>query len=128
MSVPEAKRYGTVECASVAGALESGGNAAALHIRDGRIYNGDKPVTEAFAAIDSFAYSESRGEVAFSAKREGGFDIGLAASDGSKTNWVPADPADEVSSSSVCLYATAAGENQRSSGPLEVNCWSAARL
>ena len=97
MSMPEAKKLGAVECAGAVGALESGGNAAALHIENNRIYNGEKPITEAFAAIDSFALSESRGEVAFSARRASGFDIGLAASDGSKTNWVPADPADEVS-------------------------------
>ena len=59
-------------------------------VRDG------KPLTGPFAAIDSFDYSESRDEVVFSARREAGFDIGLVAGDGSKTNWAPADPADEV--------------------------------
>jgi len=53
-------------------------------------------LTEPFAAIDSFDYSESRGEVAFSAKRAGGFDIGLVSSEGRPISWIPADPADEV--------------------------------
>jgi hypothetical protein len=71
-----------------------------IHILDGgsgrRIANGDKPLTEEFAAIDSFDVSESRGEVVFSAKRTGGFDIGLVAVEGSDISWVPADPADEL--------------------------------
>jgi len=61
-----------------------------------RLMNGAAPVTDQFAAIDSFDYSEARQEVIFSAKRDTNFDIGVAASDGSKVNWVPADPADEV--------------------------------
>lgn len=63
---------------------------------NGRLYRGDKPTTDAFAAIDSFDYSESRDEVIFSAKKEASFDIGLAAGDGSVTNWLPADAADEL--------------------------------
>lgn len=61
-----------------------------------KLANGDKVLTEPFAAIDSFDYSESRGEVAFSARRNGGFDIGLVSSEGSPISWIPADPADEV--------------------------------
>jgi hypothetical protein len=61
-----------------------------------KLANGDKLLTQPFAAIDSFDYSESRGEVAFSARRDQGFDIGLVSSDGSPISWVPADPADEV--------------------------------
>jgi hypothetical protein len=63
---------------------------------NGRLYRGDKPITDAFAAIDSFDYSESRDEVIFSAKKAASFDIGLAAGDGSLTNWLPADAADEL--------------------------------
>lgn len=78
--------------------------APARHMVDGpisllnnRLWRGDQPVTEAFTAIDSFDYSESRDEVVFSAKTGGGsFDIGLAAGDGSRTNWLPADAADEL--------------------------------
>lgn len=58
---------------------------------------GDQALTEPFAAIDSFAVSESRGEVVFSAKRKDNFDIGLVSTDGSPISWVPADPSDEVS-------------------------------
>lgn len=67
-----------------------------IHLSGGRLMNGQKPLTEAFLAIDSFDYSESRGEVVFSAKRDAGFDVGLVSSDGSAVNWVPADPADEL--------------------------------
>lgn len=63
---------------------------------DGQLVDGPVKVTEKFADIQSFDVSEVRGEVIFSAKRESGYDIGLAATDGSKTNWLPADPADET--------------------------------
>jgi hypothetical protein len=67
-----------------------------IRLENGRLWRDGKPVTDAFAAIDSFDYSESRDEVIFSAKKDAGFDIGLAAGDGSKTNWLPADAADEL--------------------------------
>ena len=60
------------------------------------IANGLKLLTQPFEAIDSFDLSESRGEVVFSAKRDGDFDIGLVAIEGSDISWVPDDPADEV--------------------------------
>lgn len=60
------------------------------------IANGLKLLTPPFEAIDSFDLSESRGEVVFSAKRDGDFDIGLVAIEGSDISWVPDDPADEV--------------------------------
>ena len=60
------------------------------------IANGGKALTEEFGAIESFDVSEARGEVVFSARRTGGFDIGLVAVEGSDISWVPADPADEV--------------------------------
>lgn len=66
-----------------------------IRVEGNRLYRGEKAITEAFAAIDSFDYSTSRDEVIFSAKKEGGYDIGLAAGDGTQTNWIPADPADE---------------------------------
>jgi hypothetical protein len=65
-------------------------------VDENRLVRDGKPLTEAFSAIDSYDYSESRDEVVFSARRDAGFDIGLVAGDGSKTNWVPADPADEI--------------------------------
>lgn len=69
---------------------------ASIRIDGNRIVRGDTPLTPAFAAIDSFDVSESRGEVAFSAKRTNDFDIGLVSTDGSPISWVPNDPADEV--------------------------------
>jgi hypothetical protein len=67
-----------------------------IRVERNRLMNGDKPITDVFVAIDSFDVSESREEVVFSAKREQSFDIGLVATDGSATNWIPAEPADEV--------------------------------
>jgi len=67
-----------------------------IYLSGGRLMNGEKALTDALLAIDSFDYSEVRGEVVFSAKREGGYDIGLISSDGSPINWAPADPADEL--------------------------------
>ena len=61
-----------------------------------RLTNGVKILTESFAAVNSLSYSESRGEVVFSARRDSDFDIGLVSSDGSSINWLPDDPADEV--------------------------------
>jgi len=70
--------------------------AEPVTVEGNRLVRDGKPLTEAFAAIESFDYEDTWDEVIFSAKRDAGFDIGLAAGDGSKTNWAPADPADEV--------------------------------
>jgi hypothetical protein len=67
-----------------------------VYVSGGRLMNGDKALTTAFMGVDSFDYSEARGEVVFSAKREAGYDIGLVSSDGSPISWAPADPADEL--------------------------------
>jgi hypothetical protein len=67
-----------------------------LTVVNGQLMNGSKPVTDRFQAIQSFDVSEARGEVIFSAKKNDNFDIGIASTDGTKTNWLPADPADEV--------------------------------
>lgn len=61
-----------------------------------RIANGLKLITGAFPAIESLDHSPERGEVAFSAERDGDFDVALVADDGSAMNWMPDDPADEV--------------------------------
>jgi hypothetical protein len=66
-----------------------------IRLEGNRLYNGGKALTPAYAAVDSFDYSEERGEVVFSAKRDDDFDIGLV-SDGTRIHWVPEDPADEV--------------------------------
>jgi hypothetical protein len=76
-----------------------GGPTAIRVVRAGggeKIVNGDKDVTPIYPAIDSFDYSDERHEVIFSAKREKGYDIGLAADDGSEIHWLPDDPADEL--------------------------------
>ena len=65
-------------------------------VENNRLVRDGKRLTEQFAAIESFDYEDTWDEVIFSARRDAGFDIGLAAGDGSKTNWAPADPADEV--------------------------------
>jgi hypothetical protein len=58
--------------------------------------NGLRLLAGPFLEIDSHAFSDSRGEVVFSAKRDDNFDIGLVSSEGSAVNWLPVDPADEV--------------------------------
>ncbi|MEO8381768.1 MAG: hypothetical protein ABI779_19050 [Acidobacteriota bacterium] len=67
-----------------------------VQVAGNQLRNGDRVLSEVFSAIDSFDVSESRGEVVFSAKREASFDIGLVATDGGATHWIPAEPSDEV--------------------------------
>ena len=90
-SLPQATRIPTVTLGYSQGPVDT-----PVRVEGNRLMRGDKPLTEAFAAIDSYDYSASRDEVIFSAKRGASFDIGLAAGDGSVTNWVPADPSDEL--------------------------------
>ena len=92
-AVPKAASVGDY-CAHVSCAAAP---QSAIRIADNRIFNGDKPLTPAFAAIDSFDVSLDRKEVVFSARRKDNFDIGLVSIDGSDIHWVPEDPADEVS-------------------------------
>ena len=80
-------------CASVPCAAKP---QTAIHVDRNRILNGDKALTPAFAAIDSFDVSLDRKEVVFSARRKDNFDIGLVSIDGSEIHWVPEDPADET--------------------------------
>jgi hypothetical protein len=97
--VPEATRI------AVIGLDESGKvtsealpkSEGSIRVEGGKIMNGDKALTEAFSAIDSFDFSASRGEVVFSARRTDNFDVGLVSSDGSPIVWIPSpDPADET--------------------------------
>ena len=67
-----------------------------FRVENNRLMRGDKPLTEAFQAIESFDVSEKRGEIAFSAKRTDNFDIGLVSTDGSPISWVPSEPVDEI--------------------------------
>jgi hypothetical protein len=69
---------------------------ASVRIAGNRIFNGSKPLTPEFAAIDSYDVSIDRKEIVFSAKRKDNFDIGLVSLDGSDIHWIPEDPADEV--------------------------------
>ncbi|MEO8034628.1 MAG: hypothetical protein ABI837_09355 [Acidobacteriota bacterium] len=65
-------------------------------LRGDRLFRGERELTPAFPAIDSFDVSEQRGEVVFSAKRTDNFDVGLVSTDGSPIHWVPEDRADET--------------------------------
>jgi hypothetical protein len=67
-----------------------------VHVEHNRLMNGRKALTPPFEAIDSFDVSGERGEVVFSAKRRGNFDVGLVALEGSAISWIPPDPADET--------------------------------
>jgi len=106
LSVPAATRIRSVNLAAdgtvspssqpAQRSLPQGGIRIVTNAIGPMIANPDKPLTEPFMAIDSFDLSESRGEVAFSAKRDDDFDIGLVAIEGSDISWVPDDPADEV--------------------------------
>lgn len=98
MSVPEAARIRAVQLdaeGKVTTALRPL-RASDVRVEGNALVRGDKKLTDAFAAIESFDVSESRGEVAFSAKRAGNFDIGLVSTDGSPVNWVPVESVDEV--------------------------------
>ncbi|MBV8545352.1 MAG: hypothetical protein JO088_11470 [Acidobacteria bacterium] len=68
-----------------------------IRVSGNRLFNGSKPLTPAFAAIDSYDVSLDRKEIVFSAKRTNNFDVGLVSIDGSDIHWIPEDPADEVS-------------------------------
>lgn len=101
-SVPEAPRIGSVSF-DAGGKVRTSPEVQPPMLADGpirfvgtKIFNREKELTEAFSAVDSLDFSESRGEVVFSAKAQRGFDIGLVSSDGSPIHWVPQDPADEV--------------------------------
>ena len=101
MSVPDAARIGSVTLGQDGRVVTSRERTppklsdGPIRILGSALLNGDKVLAENLGAIDSLDFSESRGEVAFSAKREGGFDIALISSDGSPVHWMPHDPADE---------------------------------
>ncbi|HEX7155468.1 MAG TPA: hypothetical protein VF618_28640 [Thermoanaerobaculia bacterium] len=90
MTVPETARIRAVELADDGSVKTSPVPAAESVVKQ-------LPVTlQEPLPIESFDVSETRREVAFSARRETGYDIGLVHLDGSPIVWVPADPADEV--------------------------------
>src|ERR1043165_9768207 len=67
-----------------------------VRVDDGQLFRGKTALTPRFAAIDSFDVSQSRREVAFSAKRTTNFEDGLVSLDGSDVHWIPEDPNDET--------------------------------
>jgi len=93
-TVPEAPKI-TDLCARVTCA-ERPKSTSTIRVANGKLYNGERGLTPEFAAIQSFDVSTERGEVVFSAKREGGFDIGIVSTEGSQINWFPAERADET--------------------------------
>jgi dipeptidyl aminopeptidase/acylaminoacyl peptidase len=107
MSVPSATRIGSVTLGED-GKVTTTPERSPARLSDGPIrivtngagstlMNGDKILTEGLGTIDSLDLSESRGEVAFSARRENGFDIALIATEGGEVHWLPTnDPADEL--------------------------------
>src|SRR5688500_982733 len=106
LSVPEAARIGSVALADD-GQVTPSSEPVLPRLSDGPIrvmtgaagttlLNGGKVLADNLGTIDSFDLSESRGEVAFSAKRETGFDIALISTEGGPVHWMPNDPADEV--------------------------------
>ncbi|MGA8810159.1 MAG: hypothetical protein WB973_20000 [Thermoanaerobaculia bacterium] len=92
-TVPKASLVGDY-CVQVGCAAKP--NVATIRISENRLFNGSKPLTPAFAAIDSYDVSLIRKEIVFSAKRTNNFDVGLVSMDGSDIHWIPEDPADEV--------------------------------
>lgn len=106
LSVPAAARIGSMTLASN-GTVTPSTLPQPARLSDGPIrvvprengstlMNGDKVLAEGLGPIDSLDLSEGRGEVAFSAKREKGFDIALIAIEGGAVHWMPDDPADEL--------------------------------
>ena len=92
-SVPQASLVGDY-CVHVACAPKPA--LANIRVAENRLFNGSKPLTPAFAAIDSYEVSPAGKEIVFSAKRTNNFDVGLVSMDGSDIHWIPEDPADEV--------------------------------
>lgn len=68
-----------------------------VHVTEGKITRASEPLTPSFASVQSFDVSDERREIVFSARREKSLDIGLVSLDGSHINWVPEEPADEIS-------------------------------
>lgn len=101
MSVPAAAPIGSVTLAED-GKVTTAPARTPAKLTDGpiralgsAIMNGDKTLAEKLGAIDSLDLSETRGEVAFSTKRDS-FDIALVNVEGGAVHWMPHDPADEV--------------------------------
>lgn len=102
LEVPRAAQLRTVSY-DAEGKLRTNTDAAVpmrapsgVRVRDNALERNGRMLTPAFRAIDSFAVSEERKEIVFSAKRTDNFDVGLVSIDGSDIHWVPEETADEV--------------------------------
>ncbi|HYC60950.1 MAG TPA: hypothetical protein VEK79_15415 [Thermoanaerobaculia bacterium] len=101
MSVPMAAQIGSVTLAEDGTVTPSAAptparlSDGAIRVMGAALLNGDKILAEN-VTVESLDLSESRGEVAFSAKRENNFDIALISTDGGAIHWMPNDPADEL--------------------------------
>jgi len=91
-TVPEAPRIVDL-CARVTCAEKPKSD---VRVDGGKLVAGEKVLTPAFAAIQSFDVSLDRREVVFSAMRAGNFDVGLVSLDGSEISWLPAERVDET--------------------------------
>lgn len=106
MSVPTAARIGSVALADdgkvtpstepTLPRLSDGPIRVLTGVTGSTLLNRETVLADNLGTIDSLDLSESRGEVAFSSKRESGFDIALISTDGRAVHWMPSDPADEV--------------------------------
>ena len=80
LHVPQAPQYD----AGNAPRAVAANNVHIIQSPDGaKLADGDKILTPAFRAIDSFDVSLDRKEIVFSAKRNKHFDVGLVSIDGS---------------------------------------------
>jgi len=101
MSVPMAAQIGSVTLADDGTVTPSAARTpqklsdGPVRVMGGALLNGDKVLAENLT-VESLDLSESRGEVAFSAKHDSGFDIALISTDGGAIHWMPNDPADEL--------------------------------
>ena len=101
MSVPLAAQIGSVTLADDGTVTPSATRMppklsdGPIRVMGGALLNGDKILAES-VTVESLDLSESRGEVAFAAKRDDGFDIALISTDGGAIHWMPNDPADEL--------------------------------
>lgn len=98
LSVPQAARIRAVQLGAdgTVATVPRATTPNAIRIDANRLVNGAQPLTEPFAAIDSFDVNADRKEVVFSAKRGDNFDIGLVSAGGSAVSWIPNEPTDEV--------------------------------
>jgi hypothetical protein len=102
LSVPVATRIGSLTLAADGTVAPTAARTpprlsdGPIRVMGAALLNADKILAANPGTIESLDLSESRGEVAFAAKREQGFDIALISTDGGDIHWMPNDPADEI--------------------------------